>query len=57
MMRPLVVTGVNPKFGVNPEFHTVFGSVGATVKYFVFGGTPNYTITPSAGAPAPSSCT
>lgn len=54
MMRPVVVYGDNPTFGVNPSFHTVIGSVGGTVNFFVFGGTPPYNITYPFGAPAPS---
>jgi hypothetical protein len=58
MMRPLVVTGTCPTFGVNPEFQTVIASsvppLGLKLNYFVFGGTDDFTITASSGAPAPT---
>ena len=52
MMRPLVVLGTNPTAGVDPEYHTIVSTAGGTVQFFVFGGTPPYTVTPSLGAPA-----
>ena len=46
MMRPLVVTGTNPTSGVTPGFQALWGAVGGSVSFTIFGGTPGYTVTP-----------
>ncbi len=46
MMRPLVVTGTNPTSGVTPEFQALWGAVGGSVSFTIYGGTPPYSVTP-----------
>ncbi len=46
MMRPLVVSGVNPTSGVTPEFQAIWGAVGGSVSFTIYGGTPAYSVTP-----------